>query len=498
MAFDQGAGAATGERPGRWWILALAGVAQLMVVLDSTVVNIALPSVQADLGMSDAARGWVVTAYALAFGGLLLIGGRLSDRFGQKRAFVIGLLGFAVASGLAGLAPSAELLFAGRAAQGAFAAVLAPAALSIISTTFTASRERGIAFGVFGALTGVGAAVGLLVGGLLTEYLAWNWCLLINVPIAALTLARAVTVIPAAARGRAEPLDLPGMALSLLGMLAVVFSFSEMATHGWADPVVLALLAAGLLLLAGFAFWEGRTRHPLLPLRVVRDRVRAAAFLAIGLPQVSMFGFFLFLTYYFQLVLDYSPLQTGLAFLPLSLAIGVGSTVITATLAPRVAPRTLIVPALLSMAAGMLIMIGLDTGGPGVYLTRLLPAELLIGLGLGCVVAPAISMATGGVRPGDAGVASATVNVVQQVGGSVGTALLNTVATTAAGAYLAAGGAGGADAYTRAAVHGFTVALTVAFAVILATALVVWLMLKTRRPPAAPVPVPDVQEEGVS
>ncbi|WP_344056784.1 MFS transporter [Sphaerisporangium rubeum] len=463
-----------------------------MVVLDSTVVNIALPSVQSDLGLSDAARGWVVTAYALAFGGLLLIGGRVSDRFGQKRAFIGGLVGFAIASGIAGMASTADLLFVGRAAQGAFAAVLAPAALSLISTMFVEPRERGMAFGVFGALTGVGAAVGLLVGGLLTEYLSWNWCLLINLPIAALVLARAVLLPSDAPASGAISLDLPGTALSVLGMLAVVFSFSDMADHGWSDPVVLAVLAAGLLLMVGFVLHERRTTRPLLPLRVVSDRTRAGAFLVLGLPQISMFGFFLFLTYYLQGVLGYSPLRTGLAFLPLSLAIGIGSTAISGVLAPRLSPRAIIVPALLMMAAGIALMIGLGAGGPGVYLTRLLPAELLIGLGLGCVIAPAISMATAGVDPDDAGVASATVNVVQQLGGSVGTALLNTIATAAAGTYLATH----PGATLRATVHGFDIALIVAVTVVAVTALIAAVMLRTRRPAVAPGP--EASREGLS
>ncbi|MGW4409331.1 DHA2 family efflux MFS transporter permease subunit [Nonomuraea sp. NPDC004702] len=478
----------------RWWVLALAGTAQLMVVLDSTVVNIALPSMQDDLKMSDATRGWVVSAYTLAFGGLLLIGGRLADRFGQRLAFVAGLLGFAAASALAGLAPNAPLLFAGRAAQGAFAALLAPTALSLITTTFTEARERTTAFGVFGALTGVGAAIGLLVGGLLTQYLSWNWCLLINVPITALALVRVPAVIPATTPVRGRPLDLAGMALSMLGMLAIVYSLSEMATQGWSSPLVLALLAVGPLLLVAFIAWEARSRHPLLPLRVLRDRTRAGAFLAIGLPQVSMFGFFLFLTYYLQQILGYSPLQTGLAFLPLSLAIGVGSTVITKMLEPKLSPPALIIPALLMMAAGIALLIGAGPGGFSVYLTLLLPAELLIGLGLGCVIAPSISMATAGVGADDAGVASATVNVVQQLGGAIGIALLNTVATTAAAGYLATSGTSDARARTDAIMHGFSVSLAIAAAIVVATAVIAGFMLRSR----ATLPLPESREEEVA
>lgn len=493
MGFPKTVSAQAGDSA-RWWTLAIAGAAQLMVVLDSTVITVALPSIQQSLGMSDAARGWAVTAYALAFGGLLLIGGRLADRFGQRNAFLLGLLGFAAASALAGAAVNPALLFAGRAAQGAFAAVLAPAALSLISTTFTDDRERGVAFGVFGALTGVGAAVGLLLGGLLTEYLSWNWCLLINVPIAALAVAGAVTVVPSGGPGPARPLDLPGMGLSGLGLLAVVFSFSEMAVNGWNDPVLLALLALGALLLTGFVLWESRSRSPLLPLGLVRDRIRAAAFLAIGLPQVSMFGFFLFLTYYFQLIMEYSPFQTGLAFLPLSLAIGVGSTVITAMLAPRLAPGVIVVPGLLLMAGGIALLVGVDVRASAVFLTRFLPAELLIGLGLGVVIAPSIGMATSGVRQDDTGVASATVNVVQQLGGSVGTALLNTVATVAAAGYVADGmrDPGSVDA----TLYGFDRALIVACAIVVATAAIVAVLLRTRR--AVATVTPELQEEGVS
>lgn len=463
----------------RWWALGVVGLAQLMVVLDSTVVTIALPSAQADLGMPDAIRAWVVTAYALAFGGLLLVGGRLVDRLGQRRALVVGLVGFGLASVLAGAAPVPGLLFAGRAAQGVFAAVLAPAALAVIATTFTDPRERGTAFGVFGALTGAGAAVGLLAGGLLTEYAGWRWCLFVNVPIVGVALAGVAAAVPAGGPRLRVPLDVAGAVVSAAGLLAVVFAFSEVATRGWSDPLVVGLLAAGVALLVVFALVESRVSVPLLPLHVLADRVRGGAFLAIGLPQLAMFGFFLFLTYWFQQVLGYPPLRAGLAFLPLAVAIGVGSTVVAGRLMSRLAARTMIVPALLVMAAGMALLIGLDPDADAAYLVRVLPAELLLGAGLGCVLTPAMSAATAGVAPADAGIASAAVNAVSQLGGSLGTALLNTVATTVTAAALArpAAGAAPASVVEGATVEGFDSAIQLATAILVGTAVVVALVL---------------------
>ncbi|MFC7546491.1 MFS transporter [Plantactinospora sp. GCM10030261] len=457
----------------RWWVLATAGSAQLMVVLDSTVVTIALPSLQRDLGMSDASRSWVVAAYALAFGGLLLLGGRLSDMIGPRRTFALGLIGFALASALAGLTPTAGLLFAGRAAQGVFAALLAPAALAMISATFVEPRERGIAFGVYGALTGAGAVIGLLLGGTLTQYLDWRWCLLINVPIVIGTLI-GVKGMSADRPARRVRLDLMGAFSSVLGMTALVFAMTEVAGRGWTDPLVAALLALGASMLVVFVRGQRVAARPLLPLGVLLDRTRGGAFLAVGLPQLALFGFFLVLTYWFQQVLGYSPIRAGLAFLPLALAIGVGSTLIAGLLTPRLAARHLIVPALLVMAAGMALLIGITPGTAGLYLTRFLPAEILIGLGLGCAITPAVATATSGVGDEDTGAASAAVNAVTQIGGSIGTALLNSIAATAAASALRRAPDRNA---TEVTVAGFDAALLTAAALLVLTAIAVVLVM---------------------
>lgn len=477
-----------------WWVLATAGLAQLMVVLDSTVVTIALPSVQQDLGLGEGSRSWMIAAYALAFGGLLLLGGRLSDTVGARRAFVVGLIGFALASALAGLAPTAGLLFAGRAGQGVFAAVLAPAALSIISATFAQPRERGIAFGVYGALTGAGAVIGLLLGGALTQYLDWRWCLLINIPLAGLALIGARAVISHQPGCRVR-VDLIGAASSVVGMTAVVFALTEVTNRGWVDPLVLTLLAIGAVMLVLFTVAQRRVAHPLLPLGVLLDRTRGGAFLAIGLPQLALFGFFLVLTYWFQQLLGYTPIRAGLAFLPLAVAIGIGSTLIAGLLAPRLAPRTLIVPALVVMAAGMTLLIGLTPATPELYFTRFLPAEILIGLGLGCATTPAVSAATSGVSGDDTGAASAAVNAVVQLGGSIGTALLNTVAATATAAALRKSATSAETTVGEATVAGFDAALLTAAALLLLAALTVALVMPgASRPRRAERAVQQAQE----
>ncbi|NLU68797.1 MFS transporter [Streptomyces sp. HNM0574] len=422
------------QDPHRWWALVVIGLAQLMVVLDATIVNVALPSAQRDLEMSDANRQWVITAYTLAFGGLLLLGGRVADYVGRKRTFIIGLIGFGVASAIGGAAAGPGMLFGARALQGAFGALLAPSALSLLSTTFTDPRERGKAFGVFGAVAGSGAAIGLLLGGVLTEYLDWRWCLYVNIPIAAVAVLGALTLLhdrPGHAEAR---LDIPGVILGCGGLVALVYGVSEAEPRGWGDALVLALIGVSVLLLVLFVLWQRRARTPLLPLHIVKDRNRAGSFLTMGMATIGMFGVFLFLTYYMQGILGYSPLQTGLAYLPISGAIILGSTQISARLLPYVAPRLLMAPGMLMAAGGMLILTQLRVDSS--YVSHLLPAELLLGLGLGLTFMPVISTATQGVAAHDSGVTSATVNTAQQVGGSIGTALLNTVATSITGNYI--------------------------------------------------------------
>lgn len=460
-----------------------------MVVLDSTVVTIALPSAQLDLGMSDVARGWMITAYSLAFGAVLLLGGRLADRWGPRRAFVVGLVGFGVASLLAGVAPTTAALLAGRGLQGVFAALLAPAGLAIISRCYTEPRERGTAFGVYGALTGAGAVVGLLLGGALTEFSGWRWTLLINVPIVLLALLGAARTVPLLT-GTPMRLDLRGAALSALGMGALVFGLAQAGTSGLAAPSVVVPVVLGGALLAAFLLVQARTGEPLLPAAVVRDRARAGALLAVGLPQLALFGFFLVLTYWFQQLLGYTPVRAGLAFLPLAVAIAVGSTAIAGVLATRLPARWLMTCGLIVMSGGMLVLVGLDPAAEGVYWARFLPAELLIGIGLGISITSAVATATARVAAVHTGAASAAVNVVTQLGGALGVALLNSIAAATTAAALAAAPGSGPARETAAIVAGFDASLLTGAAILAASALVVAAVVPTH----TVRPAPDVAE----
>jgi len=415
----------------RWLILAVLGLAQLMVVLDATIVNVALPSIQTDLGFSDASRQWVVTAYALSFGSLLLLGGRIGDLVGRKQVFLVGMVGFALASALGGLAPSFGVLIAARALQGIFGAILAPAALSLLSTTFTDPDERGKAFGMYGGIAVAGAAIGLLLGGFLTEYLSWRWCLYVNIGIAIPAAIGAFSLLHGQEHGTGMRLDIPGTLTASLGLLALVYATSEAATRGWGDPLIVALLVAAAALLVAFVAIESRSKHALLPMRVVLDRNRGGSYAGMGIAGAGMFGVFLFLTFYLQDTLGLSPVLTGLAFLPMTPMIMLSSGLSSTVLLPRVGPRVLIVGGMLLAMAGMLVFtqVAVDSS----YWVNVLPGLIVTGLGMGLVFAPAMNTATAGVGDRDAGVASAMVNTAQQVGGSVGTALLNTLATSAVG-----------------------------------------------------------------
>ena len=459
----------------RWWVLGVVGLAQLMVILDATIVNIALPSAQRALGFSNVDRQWVVTAYSLAFGGLLLLGGRLSDLVGRRRMLIIGLVGFAAASAVGGAANSFAVLVIGRGAQGAFGAMLAPAALSTLTVTFSDPAERGKAFGVYGAIAGAGGAVGLLLGGFLTEYLSWRWCLYVNVILGAVAVVGAVRLLTAYPRDPDVRIDWPGTILVVAGLVAFVYGLSEADTAGWGAPTTLTLLVAGVVLLAGFVLVEMRVAHPLLPLRIVLNRFRGGAYLAIGLSAVGIFGIFLFLTYYFQLTLAYSPVKSGLAFLPMVAAIVAASTTSSGILMPRVGPRPLIPLGMLFAAGGLSILaaqLGLRTS----YLDWILPALLLTGAGLGLVFGCALNTATYDTGAADAGVASALVNTNQQVGGSIGTALLNTLAASALTSYVLTHGHSPL-ALAGAAVHSYVVAFWISAAILAGSAVVCALVL---------------------
>lgn len=459
--------------PTRWAALGFIGLAQLMVALDATVVNVALPSAQHALRFTDADRQWVTTAYTLVFAGLVLLGGKIADLVGRRRTFLLGLIGFAGASALAGAANGIGMLAGARALQGVFAALLAPTTLSLLAVMFTDARERAKAFAVFGAIAGSGAAVGLVLGGTLAEYLDWRWCLYVNVPVAVIAAAGGYAFLPdLPGRGR-QRLDILGALLASGGLVALVYGCTEAVGRGWGSPVVLGLLGGAVVLLGAFVWRQARVSAPLLPLRILRDRDRAGSYLAMGLGLAGLLGLLLFLTYYLQVVLGYSPIRAGLAFLPLSAAVQLGAIGIGSRLAPRVRPRTLMVPGLLAAAAGMLLLTQLNPESG--YAAIVLPAEIVLGIGLGCVFVPAIGTATSGVEPRDAGIASAVVNTAQQAGGSIGTALLNTIAISATAGYLASHRVDRAEAL----VHGYSVAAGWA-AVILTVAAVLAAVLVTR------------------
>jgi EmrB/QacA subfamily drug resistance transporter len=456
----------------RWLALVVAATAQLMVALDATIVNIALPSAQTALHGSDAQRQWVITAYTLAFGGLLLLGGRVADRLGRKRTFLVGLAGFAAASALGGAAPNLGVLLVARALQGCFAALLTPTALSLVAVTFTDPRERAKAFAVYGGIAGSGGALGLILGGALTQWLSWRWCLYVNVPIAIVAAVGAWTVVPDVRGARAGRFDIAGALLATGGLVALVEACTRAVSDGWAAPAVVALLGGSAVLFALFILRESTAAQPLLPLRIVRDRNRGGVYVAIACAVAAMYGVFLLLTYDFQVVLHYSPIRAGLAFLPLSIVVLFSSGAIASRLLPRVPPRLLIAPGLLVAAGGMLLLTGLRVDSS--YLASILPAEILLGLGMGCVFVPAFNVATQGVDPREAGIASATANTAQQVGGSIGTALLNTVAASAATGSAATGAA--------ALVHGYSVATGWGAAILIAGALLAAALVNAGRP----------------
>jgi EmrB/QacA subfamily drug resistance transporter len=461
----------------RWLILGVVCLGQLMVVLDATVVNIALPVAQHDLVFSNADRQWVVTAYSLAFGGLLLLGGRLADLMGRKRMLIIGMIGFAAASALGGASTSFGMLVVGRAIQGGFGAMLAPAALSTLTVTFTNPAERGKAFGIFGAIAGAGGAVGLLLGGVLTEYLSWRWCLYVNVVFSVVAVTAAARLLRRDRRNPSVHLDVPGTVLVVLGLVGIVYGLSEADTKGWGAPLTIGLLVAGAVLLAGFALTERRVAHPLLPLRIVLDRFRGGAYLGIGLSGIGMFAIFLFLTYYLEEILRYSPVVTGVAFLPMIAALILSSTSSSAVLMPRVGPRILI-PLGMILAAGGLVILAAQLGVGTSYATVILPGLVVVGAGLGLVFSAGMNTATYGAQADDAGVASAMVNTCQQIGGSVGTALLNTIAATALSSYLVTHGTGLA-AEAGGAVHSYVVAFWVSAAIFAASAVICGLVLRS-------------------
>lgn len=479
------AGAATttshqGSR--RWLVLATVALAQLMVVLDATIVNIALPSAQLDLAFSDNDRQWVVTAYALTFGSLLLLGGRLSDMLGRRRMFLIGLVGFALASAIGGAAVNFPMLVGARALQGVFAAVLAPAALSVLTTTFTDPKERGRAFGVFGAIAGMGGAIGLLLGGFLTENFDWRWNLYVNVLIAIIAFVAAVVLLPRGGHSGRQSLDVPGVLLGSVGLFALVFGFSQAEPQGWDAPVTWLSLAVSIVLLVGFVLRQRSSSNPVLPLSIVTDRDRGGAFVAILVAGSGMFGVFLFLTYYLQATLGYSPMRTGLAFLPMVVFIIVTAQIQNNILLPRLGPR-IIVPT--GMVLGALAMFSLTLLEVDSTYIHVLPGLIVLGIAMGSIMPPSFQVATLGIDRRQAGAASAMVSTSQQVGGAIGTALLNTLAATAATTYIAGQAAQTPEVLAEAAIHSYSTAYTASAVIFLLGGVATVSLFRTRTDRAA-------------
>jgi EmrB/QacA subfamily drug resistance transporter len=462
----------TAPDPKRWLALAVLALAQLMVVLDATIVNIAMPSAQVALHISTADRQWILTAYTLAFGGLLLLGGRIADYVGRKKVFLIGLVGFAGASALGGAAQNGGMLFAARGIQGAFGALLAPAALSLITVTFTDVKDRAKAFGVFGAIAGVGAAIGLIMGGVLTQYANWRWCLFVNIFIAAIAFVLAVPIVKESKAEGNTKYDIPGTILATGGLVSLVYAFTNAATDGWASTSTLAYFGIAAVLLVGFVLFESRQTNPLLPMRIILHRNRGGSYLTSVILGAGMMGMFLFMTYYFQETLGYSPLKTGISYLPFS-----GALIVTAigasSLLPKFGPRVIMTVGGLLATGGMvwLTQLRIDSS----YASMILPALLILAVGMGCVFVPLSNTALTGVGNHDAGVASAMVNTTQQIGGSLGVALLNTVFTTAALSY------GKTHGPALGAVHGYNVAFTVSAALLAAATIVIFVLIRKDR-----------------
>ncbi|PTT68063.1 MFS transporter [Arthrobacter sp. HMWF013] len=418
---------------GRWWALVFLALAQFMVVLDGTIVNLALPRLQVEMGISDSTRSWVVTAYALTFGAFLLLGGRIADFWGRKRTFIVAAAGFAVASLIGGIAQESWELTGARALQGLFAALLAPAALALLTVSFPGGKDRGTAFAIFGSISGVGAAAGVLLGGFLTDYVSWRWCFFVNVPIAVIALIGVLAKVRESKAEGPSTYDWPGVVLAALGLGSLVYGFTN-AEHGWGAPEAWGFIAAGMVMMVLFVAVEKKVKHPLLPLRVATERNRAAAFLASFLAGAVLIGGILFINYYIQIVLGFAPFIAGLASLPMTVVLIVTAAVVAKNL-PKLGAKIPTAVGPVFMAAAMLWLTQVSADGS--YAVNMLPALILMGIGLGMVFVPMQNLALFGVDEHDAGVASALVNATQQIGGSLGIALFSTIA---AAATAAAGG----------------------------------------------------------
>jgi len=464
----------------KWLALALLCVVQFMVVLDIAIVNVALPSIKIDLGFSQGDLQWVISAYALVFGGFLLLGGRAADMLGRRRVFLVGIVVFTAASLLAGLAWSDSSLIAARALQGLGAAVITPAALSILSTTFPEGRERNIALGAWGAVGGFGAVAGVLLGGVLTDALSWEWIFFVNVPVGIAGFVLAPLLLVESRDARVKHFDVPGAVLVTSGLSGLVLGITQAGRHGWASPEAIVVFATSALLLAGFVAWELRHADPLMRFGILRTRTVSGANVAGFIMGTAMFSMFLMLTLYMQQVLGYSPMKTGVAYLAVAGTAIVWSAV-AAQLVTRVGVKPVLVVGMAVLTAGLVFFSQVSVDGS--YVSDLLPGFLLIGVGIGFSFVPISIAALAGVRPAGAGLASGLINTSQQIGGALGIAVLSTIATSATEDSLVSGAV-----LPQALVDGFSSAFQVG-AVIAAAGLVAALTLIRRDELVSPVPV---------
>ncbi|WP_433270544.1 MFS transporter [Actinosynnema sp. CS-041913] len=470
----------------RWWALGILALAQLTDVMDVTIINIALPRAQADLGFSDLQRQWIVTAYALSFGALLLTGGRLADRFGARRTLLVGLVGFAAASVVGGLAQNFTVLVTGRAFQGASGALLAPAVLSLLNQIFTKPAERRRAFAVFGAVTGAGGAVGLVLGGVLTEHLNWRWGMYVNVPIVAVVLIASVFLLRSTKPSDPVPVNLSSAVVAAVGLGLLVYGFDHAGSAGWGDAGALTLIGAGVVATTLFVLIQARSSAPLLPLRIVADRKRGAALVAVALTPVAMFSMFLFIVYYLQQVLGFSPLQSGVSFLPLLGGVVVGAVTASAKPFTRIPAAAAFAAAALVGAFGLAWLTLLPDYGR--YWPHIGPGLIIAGLGVGVILALATNMATAGVAERDTGVASALVSALPQIGGALGVALLNAIAAETTTSRLHAIDRPTQQDVLSATVSGFTNAFFTGAMILVAVGIIAaFLLLRTKKAEDAPV-----------
>jgi EmrB/QacA subfamily drug resistance transporter len=442
---------------GKWWALALLSVVQFMVVLDIAIVNVALPSIKVDLGFSQENLQWVISAYALVFGGFLLLGGRAADLLGRRRIFLVGIAVFTIASFLAGEAWSETSLIAARALQGLGAAIISPAALSILSTTFREGRERNIALGVWGAVGGFGAAAGVLLGGILTDALSWEWIFRVNVPVGVVAFILAPLLLAESRDAHVKSYDLPGAVLVTGGLSSLVYAITQAGRDGWLAGRTIGFFAAAVALLVSFVAWENRHPEPLMRLGILRIRTVSGANVAGFIMGTAMFSMFLMLTLYMQQVLGYSAMKTGIAYLAVAGTAIVWSAV-AAQLVTRVGVKPVLVIGMTTLTAGLVYFTQVSVGGS--YVGDLLPGFLLIGLGIGFSFVPISIAALAGVQPAEAGLASGLINTSQQIGGALGIAALSTIATSQTGDKVAAG-----VALPTALVDGFSAAFLVGVAI---------------------------------